>query len=224
MLASPRAAYQMAGLKFVVSRGGPQDLSAVEGLLQARADRVRVEAAKTYACLLPSRSAAPLAAMALSDRASVRLASAFAMGRLGNEDDIGILRGLLGDSAVLVRCAAVEGLGRLSGARSVADLCQMLADPSAPVRRSAVVAYGMAGGSADPARLIPLLSDETWSVQREAALTFARIAQPSQVERVLETRLPPIKWGAAAFLDRALYLPQCLRQLFEQPTEKHWED
>ncbi|WP_135829021.1 HEAT repeat domain-containing protein [Halorussus halobius] len=104
-----------------------------------------------------------------SDRPELRMASANALGRIGNKAGTKALVQRLEDPDARVRARAARALGRIGDPRAVTALRGRLDDASVEVRREAADSLGRIGGGEALSALLDLLDDDSETVRRIAA-------------------------------------------------------
>ena len=90
----------------------------------------------------------------------------------------------------------------------------MLRDEDEDVRGAAAEAFSWVATIDDLLDIERMLADDNPVVAQAAAKAFGRLASREDLERVLEES-GTLFYGAIVMLDRAAYLPNCLRALFE---------
>lgn len=118
------------------------------------------------------------------DRAHVREATAWALGRIGDEQATEPLISALRDKDKYVRIAAAKALGSIRNERAVGGLMEALKDEHWLVRQSAACELGKCGTQAvEP--LITALDDEHWLARRAVAQALGNIGTSRAVSRLL---------------------------------------
>ena len=104
-----------------------------------------------------------------AEQPELRMASANALGRIGDRNGTKALVKRLGDPDPRVRARAARALGRIGDPRAVAGLRKRLDDESVDVRREAADSLGRIGGGEALSALLDLLDDDSETVRRIAA-------------------------------------------------------
>ncbi|WP_132060341.1 HEAT repeat domain-containing protein [Halorussus amylolyticus] len=104
-----------------------------------------------------------------ADQPELRMASANALGRLGNRAGTKALVKRLGDPDPRVRARAARALGRIGDPRAVSALTRRLDDDHVEVRRETADSLGRIGGEEALDALVGLLDDESETIRRIAA-------------------------------------------------------
>ncbi|NHN59156.1 HEAT repeat domain-containing protein [Halorussus rarus] len=120
-----------------------------------------------------------------ADQPELRMASANALGRIGNKAGTKALVGRLGDPDQRVRARAARALGRIEDPRAVSALRQSLGDESVEVRREAADSLGRIGGEESLAALLDLLDDESETVRRIAATSLGNFASTKPLDALI---------------------------------------
>lgn len=137
------------GKALELSKISPEELA---GLIND--SRVMVKDAVVEKLVAAGSNAVPALVKMLQDKnEDSRLASLFALARIGSKEAIAAVRGSLQDNSATVRTAASRSLGLAEDRESVDMLMQLVQKDSASVRRQAATALGQIG---DP-RCIPAL-------------------------------------------------------------------
>jgi HEAT repeat protein len=135
------AAWPLQRCAEILHEMGPAAIEPLLGLLRehgAQDQPSSVQVAIRVLGMQRVTAAAPLVSRFLrSPDMDVRLASAKALGQMGDSEMIFELASVLTDSAWEVRSAAAQALGALHSAAAVTPLCKVLADPAWWVRFNA---------------------------------------------------------------------------------------
>ena len=120
-----------------------------------------------------------------ADRPELRMASANALGRLGNRAGTEALVRRLGDPDQRVRARAARALGRIGDPRAVPALRKRLDDESVEVRREAADSLGRIGGEEALAALVDLLDDDSETVRRIAASSLGNFGSAKPIDALI---------------------------------------
>ncbi|WP_137287239.1 HEAT repeat domain-containing protein [Halorussus salinisoli] len=120
-----------------------------------------------------------------ADQPELRMASANALGRLGNKAGTKALVGRLDDPDQRVRVRAARALGRIDDPRAVSALRKRLADESVEVRREAADSLGRIGGEEALTALLGLLDDESETVRRIAANSLGNFGSAKPLDALV---------------------------------------
>jgi HEAT repeat protein len=120
-----------------------------------------------------------------AERPELRMASANALGRLGNRAGTKALVGRLGDPDQRVRARVARALGRIGDPRAVSALRSRLDDESVEVRREAADSLGRIGGEEALAALLDLLDDESETVRRIAASSLGNFGSAKPIDALI---------------------------------------
>ncbi|WP_435174403.1 HEAT repeat domain-containing protein [Halorussus sp. AFM4] len=120
-----------------------------------------------------------------ADQPELRMASANALGRIGNKAGTKALVGRLDDPDQRVRARAARALGRIEDPRAVAALRQRLGDESVEVRREAADSLGRIGGEESLSALLDLLDDDSETVRRIAATSLGNFASVKPLDALI---------------------------------------
>ncbi|MFC7080010.1 HEAT repeat domain-containing protein [Halorussus caseinilyticus] len=120
-----------------------------------------------------------------ADQPELRMASANALGRLGNKAGTKALIQRLGDPDQRVRARAARALGRIEDPRAISALRKRLKDPSVEVRREAADSLGRIGGEESLAALLDLLDDESETIRRIAANSLGNFGSEEPLDALV---------------------------------------
>jgi HEAT repeat protein len=120
-----------------------------------------------------------------ADQPELRMASANALGRLGNKAGTKALVQRLGDPDLRVRARVARALGRIEDPRAVAALRKRLGDESVDVRREAADSLGRIGGEEALSALLDLLDDESETVRRIAATSLGNFGSAKPLDALV---------------------------------------
>ena len=136
-----------------------------------------------------------------SDAAVVRARAVRAIGRIGDLDEIPLVRLATEDAAPDVRAAAVVALARLRDGDLGPVLDRTAADASPMVREACALAIALAAPTDAAARIRALLDDADGSVRAAAAGSAGRLRLDEETvarlsDRTLETEDPEVRVAA----------------------------
>jgi len=120
-----------------------------------------------------------------AERPELRMASANALGRLGNRSGTKALVGRLDDPDQRVRARVARALGRIGDPRAVSALRNQLDDESVEVRREAADSLGRIGGEEALAALLDLLNDDSETVRRIAASSLGNFGSAKPIDALI---------------------------------------
>ena len=187
----PRTFHRLAPPRSLLSRSWEVS-SAVEQIALALADEevdVQISAAVALGRLEEDRegASAHLRLALQSPHAPVRAAAARALGKLGAEDAVPALRGLVRDEAAQVALAAVEGLRRIRDSDAADAFVESLGHGDAEVVKEGLRAICASGGARAVDRVAVGLAHAAWDVRQVAANLLGELG-PESVKH-LEGRL-----------------------------------
>jgi len=120
-----------------------------------------------------------------ADRPELRMASANALGRIGNKAATKALVRQLGDPDQRVRARVARALGRVGDPRAVSALGEQLDDESVEVRREAADSLGRIGGEEALTALLGLLDDDSETVRRIAANSLGNFGSAEPLDPLI---------------------------------------
>jgi HEAT repeat protein len=120
-----------------------------------------------------------------ADQPELRMASANALGRLGNRAGTKALVARLDDPDQRVRSRAARALGRVGDPRAVSALRNRLDDESVEVRREAADSLGRIGGEKALSALLDLLDDDSETVRRIAASSLGNFGSAKPIDALI---------------------------------------
>ncbi len=120
-----------------------------------------------------------------ADQPELRMASANALGRIGNKAGTKALVERLGDPDPRVRARAARALGRIEDPRAVAALRKRLDDESVEVRRESADSLGRIGGDEALSALLGLLDDDSETVRRIAANSLGNFGSAKPLDALV---------------------------------------
>ncbi|WP_115863530.1 HEAT repeat domain-containing protein [Halorussus litoreus] len=120
-----------------------------------------------------------------AERPELRMASANALGRIGNKAATKALVGQLGDPDQRVRARVARALGRVGDPRAVSALREQLDDASVEVRREAADSLGRIGGEEALTALLGLLDDDSGTVRRIAANSLGNFGSAKPLDPLI---------------------------------------
>ncbi|USZ68113.1 HEAT repeat domain-containing protein [Halorussus salilacus] len=115
----------------------------------------------------------------------LRMASANALGRVGNRAGTKPLVERLGDPDPRVRARAARALGRIGDPRAVSALRKCLRDERVEVRREAADSLGRIGGGEALDALLGLLDDDSETVRRIAATSMGNFGSAKPLDALV---------------------------------------
>lgn len=120
-----------------------------------------------------------------ANRPELRMASANALGRIGNRAGTKALVKRLGDPDPRVRARAARALGRIGDPRAISALQKRLDDQSVEVRREAADSLGRIGSEEALDALLSLLDDESETVRRIAASSLGNFGSAKPIDALI---------------------------------------
>ncbi|MFC6988589.1 HEAT repeat domain-containing protein [Haloplanus sp. GCM10025708] len=122
-----------------------------------------------------------------ADRPELRMASANALGRLGDEKALPALVGALTDSDPRVRARAARACGKLGDPRAVDALRERVDGDDRRVRRAAADALAAIGSKRALAALVDQVEDDSPEVRYVAASALGDYDGPKPIDALVET-------------------------------------
>jgi len=119
-------------------------------------------------------------------RRNTREDIAFALGSIGDEKGLEVLKDLAGDRDSGVRAEALSSMGKIGSADIEEELIEGLNDNDSDVRTEAALALTEVVSKTALEPLIEALGDEEWLVRRNAAKALGKIGNVKAVDALLE--------------------------------------